>query len=94
MDYLIQFLARILSWVVDFFQWVFEWLWSALLGALLTVLNAIPVPGWLADAPNVVSALPPGVAFFLQSFMLPQGLAIIIGAYVIRFIIRRIPLIG
>ena len=94
MDYLIQFIARILTWVVSFFQWIFEWLWQELLGALITVLDAIPVPGWLSDAPAVVGAVPPGVAFFLQAFAIPDGLSIILGAYALRFIIRRIPLIG
>lgn len=94
MDYLIQFLSRILSWFVDFVQWVFDWLWSQLLGALMTVLNAIPVPSWLSEAPTVVGSVPASVAFFLRSFEVPSGVAIIFSAYVLRWIIRRIPLIG
>lgn len=94
MDFLIQFLSRILSWLLDFVKWFGEWLWAELMGALITVLNAIPVPTWLADAPAVVGSLPPGVSYLAQSFALPQGLSIILGAYVIRFIIRRLPIIG
>lgn len=94
MDYLIQFITRILLWVVDFFKWIFEWLWHELLGALITVLNAIPVPDWLASAPSVVASIPSSVAFFLAAFQVPSGVAIIFGAYTIRWIIRRIPLIG
>jgi hypothetical protein len=94
MKYLIQFLQQILSWTIDFFKWIFEWVWQQLLGALITVLNAIPVPSWLASGGSLFGALPEGAAFFINAFMLPQGLAIIIGAFTIRFIIRRIPLIG
>ena len=94
MDYLIQFITRILTWLISFAEWVFEWLWQTLLGALIAVLNAIPVPSWLSSAPTVVGAIDPGVAFFLGALQVPSGLAIVLGAYTIRFFIRRIPLIG
>jgi len=94
MDYLIQFLARILAWLLDFLKWGAEWVWNELMGALLAVLNAIPVPGWLSDAPAVINSIPASAAFFMQSLQVPSGLSIIVGAYVIRFIIRRIPLVG
>jgi len=94
MDYLIQFLKNILLWLISWVEWAFEWLWQTLLGAFITVLNAIPVPSWLSSAPSVVGSIPGSVAFFLQAFEIPTGLAIILGAYTIRFIIRRIPLIG
>jgi hypothetical protein len=93
-DYLIQFLAKILLWLLDWLKWGAEWIWNELMGAFIAVLNAIPVPGWLSAAPGVIGAIPPSAAFFLQSLQVPSGLAIIIGAYVIRFIIRRIPLVG
>jgi hypothetical protein len=94
MSYLIALLKTLFGWLVNLIQAMAEWLWSELLGALMTVLNAIPVPSWLSDAPAVVGSIPSGVAFFLQAFEVPSGLAIIFGAYTIRFIIRRIPLIG
>jgi hypothetical protein len=94
MDFLIQFLKQLFAWLINFIEWAAEWLWSALLGAFITVLNAIPVPSWLSSAPTVVGSIPGSVAFFLQAFEIPTGLAIIFGAYTIRFIIRRIPLIG
>lgn len=94
MSFLLNWLERAFSWLWSLIVSGSEWLWSQLLGALLTLLNAVPVPGWLSDAPSVVGSIPAGVAFFLQAFELPSGLAIILGAYVIRFVIRRMPLIG
>ena len=35
-----------------------------------------------------------GVAYFAQGLQIPAGLGIIITAYVLRFIIRRLPIIG
>jgi hypothetical protein len=93
-DYLIKFLTQILVWLLAFLKWGVDWCWNELMVAFATVLSAIPVPQWLADAPSVVGQLPAGVAYLATSLAIPQGLSIIIGAYVIRFIIRRLPIIG
>lgn len=94
MDFLIQMIVKALQWLVSWVEFAAEWVWNELMGAFLAMLNAIPVPTWLADAPQVINSIPSGAAFFLQSLQVPSGLAIIIGAYVIRFVIRRIPIIG
>lgn len=39
-------------------------------------------------------SMPSSVAYFLRVFMLPQGLSMVFSAYVTRFMIRRVPLIG
>ncbi len=94
MDYLIKFLTQILLWLLSFLKWAAAWVWQTVLDALVAVLNAIPVPDWLSSAAAVVGSIPPSVAFFLGALQIPSGLAIILGAYTIRFLIRRIPLIG
>ena len=94
MDQLIQFIARILTWLLDLVKWAAEWLWNEVLGALVTVLSAIPVPQFLTDAPSVLAALPSGIAWGLNAFCVPQGLVIYLGALLIRFIIRRLPIVG
>lgn len=47
---------------------------------------------------NILSSalhrLPSSVAYFLNIFMIPQGISMIFSAYVTRFMIRRIPFIG
>lgn len=40
------------------------------------------------------SALAPGVWFFLDFFQLGLGVPLLISAYVARFLIRRLPVIG
>jgi hypothetical protein len=55
------------------------------------------IVGLLPDGSSVNSALSgigQGTWFFLDVFMLQTGLAAVVSAYVTRFIIRRIPLIG
>jgi hypothetical protein len=94
MSFLIQFLQTILVWLGNEFLYVFKWLWHELLTALVAVLSAIPVPAWLSGASAAVGNIPPGAAFFLQAFQLPAGLSIVVGAFTIRFVIRRLPVIG
>lgn len=48
-------------------------------------------PNGLGSAFSVVS---PGVWFFLDFFQLGYGLPLVISAYVSRFLIRRLPVIG
>jgi len=81
-------------WIISLVTFAVEKAWGLLCDGLGFVLSAIPVPAFLANAGNVIGALPPGVAYLAQAFMIPQGLAILVGAYALRFTIRRIPLIG
>ena len=39
---------------------------------------------------NIFSALPSSVLFFIDLFEIPQGLNIVISAYILRFLIRRL----
>lgn len=94
MDFLIKFLSQILVWLVSFVQWIGDLAISTCLGALITLLNAIPVPSWMSDAPSVLSGVPSGVIWIFQILQLPAGLTILVGAWLLRFLIRRIPVIG
>lgn len=65
-----------------------------LLDALMAVIDSIPPPDFIQNIPNIVSQIPPSVWYWVDPFNIPAGMGIIIGAYIIRFIIRRIPFIG
>lgn len=93
MSYLIDFLSEILAWLVDFVLWAAQSIYEGLLQAVAAVLDAIPVPSWLVGA-DPFADIDPGVVFFVEAFELPAGIAIILGAYFVRFLIRRIPIIG
>ena len=77
----------------DILEWVPKHGWEWLLDTLAWLLEQIPVPSWLADA-DPFASLDPGVVYFAEAFEIPVGIAILIGAYVLRFVIRRIPLFG
>ena len=93
MQNLIDFLSEILAWFLDAALWVFHTVYELLLQGLLVVVNALPVPSWLAGS-DPFSSIDPGIAWFLEALQIPEGIAIVLGAYVIRFLIRRLPVVG
>jgi|SRR5690606_11367143 len=89
----------------DFFNDFFHSLFHAIRGAVgelwihvqefaLIIVENIPVPDFVYQAGGAMSSIPPGVMFFLSAFQVGPGLAMILGAYVLRFLVRRIPIIG
>jgi len=79
MSFLMNWLKQAFGWLWDLIVHAVEWLGSELLGALMAVLNAMPVPEWLANAPATINSIPASAAFFLQSLQVPSGLSIIVG---------------
>lgn len=61
------------------------------MGGLASLFESIPVPSFL-EMGNL--NLPSSVIFFTDLFVLPLGASIIVSAYTLRFIIRRLPFIG
>lgn len=91
---ILHYLELALQWVVDFFQWLTAWWWGNVLDGLIYLLNQIPVPDWLAELATNVTGIDPGVLYFIEPLQIPTGITWLLSAYLIRFLIRRIPLIG
>ena len=68
------------------------YLYEGILNAVLAVINAIPVPDFLASIGSY--SLPPEVVYFTVVFQLHFGVGVLVTSYTVRFIIRRIPVIG
>jgi len=81
-----------LEWIRDELHAFFLWLYESVIGGVATLFESIPVPDALLNSAGHV--VPAGVSFFATAFEIPIGLSIIVGAYIARFILRRIPLIG
>lgn len=78
----------------DLLLWIPLKIWELLLDGLATVIEAIPVPGFLDQADGLFGGLPAGVVYFTDALQLEVGIGFMVSAYVIRFLIRRIPVIG
>jgi len=86
--------TSMVEWAQKFFVWLPSKVFETICNGLAALIEAIPVPAWVSSAGTNLGAIPPGVVFFADAFKIGPGLTIILGAYVIRFAIRRIPLIG
>lgn len=82
------------DWLRDLLLWVPRKIWEAVLDALAAIITAIPVPSWIDSATSWFEAIPDGVLYVMGPFQVGTGLAILLGAWVLRFLIRRIPVIG
>lgn len=87
-------LSDFATWLKDVLLWVPRKLWAELLEALAAVIQAIPVPDFFQTAKSAFTSIPPSVLFFAAKFAVPEGLTMILAAYALRFVLRRIPLIG
>lgn len=91
---IVDFFAKLTQWLLDAFLYIPKKLWELLLDAFATVIEAIPVPEFINTAGNAFGSIPPNILFFANFFALGEGITMILSAYVLRFIIRRLPIIG
>jgi hypothetical protein len=68
---------------------------EAVLGLFATAIEAIGVPDWLSNNSigGLLSNLPPGVLWFLDTMKIPEGLAII-GLGVVFRLVRKLLTLG
>lgn len=86
--------AEIWQDIIDVLLYVPRRLFELLLQGLAAVLNAIPVPAWFSDAGSIWSNIPGAVSYFFFLFNLALGVGILIAAWTIRWLIRRLPVVG
>lgn len=89
-----KWLEDVLVWLKELLLWIPLKVWDGLLDALAGVVEAIPVPSFMENLDSFFASIPSGVAFFLGGLNLGTCVSMIIAAYVIRFLIRRLPVIG
>jgi len=94
MTYLIEFLENILEWFVELLLWIPHKLFELVLDALAAIIEAIPVPSFMEDLGSLVGGLDSSIAYFAGPLQLGTGMTWVFSAMVLRFLIRRIPVIG
>ncbi len=80
-----------LGWLIDEIKLVFVGIYTSILDSITGLLTAIPSPDFLLTP---VPAMPASVLFFADLFMIPYGLSAMVSAYLLRFLVRRLPIIG
>ena len=94
MDWLIKFFARIVHWLHDYLLWLPLHICKLILQGIFAFMAWLPVPQFMTDAVGWVASIPPSVAYFLSSCHIGTGMTYILTAYILRFVLRRIPFIG
>ncbi|WP_350446827.1 hypothetical protein ABS648_23285 [Pseudomonas solani] len=92
--FFVELFEKVLGWLLDLALWLPKKLWGAILDGLATLIEKIPVPEFLANAGSFFDQIPTGVVFFMQYFAVAEGLSMVTVALLLRFIVRRLPVIG
>lgn len=87
-------LSDFAEWLKELLLWIPRQIWESILAALAAVLEAIPVPDFISTAQGYFNGVGGNVLWVLNLFAVPQGMAMVMSALILRFLVRRIPLIG
>lgn len=91
-DQLLWILSELFELVAPVFWAIFEWVGLA----VIWFVKGIPVPGWLdgGTVQDALNAIPSTVWWLVEFIHLDYGLALVFGALALRFLVRRLPIIG
>lgn len=91
---LFQWLNDAFDAFVDFLMNLPAWSFSKIAEGVVSFFEAFPVPDFFVLAASAFDSIPQEVVFFAQAFQIGPGVTLVLGAYLLRFIVRRIPFIG
>lgn len=97
MEAALNFIKTVASYLLDILTKPFELLGRLLvwlLGKLADWFVSLPTPDVIAQLAGYKAGIPSTAIWWLTVFELPTGLLIIVGLLILRFVIRRIPIIG
>ena len=80
-----------LSWLESELVQIVLGIYESILSALSGLVSLIPAPAFLTVNQ---AALPSSVLYFSDLLNLSYGLSVVVSAYSLRFLLRRIPFIG
>lgn len=89
-----DYLEQALQFIFDLLLWIPKKVWGLLLDGFATVIEAIPVPDFVANISGYFGAISPNIIFFAKLLAIPEGIAMYTTAMLLRFVIRRLPVIG
>lgn len=100
-DWIYELYEAFTGWLLGIIAQVWDWLvyvawevWDKILSAMGSLLAAIPAPAFYAQADNAICDGLQGLGSFLSGISFTGPLGLVISAYVLRFVIRRLPVIG
>ena len=89
-EWLLSILEQILQFIVDIPLAIGDWLWQG----VLALMSSSIILSLLQSAGELFSTIDPSVWYFMGIMQLPYGITAVTSAYLLRFLVRRIPFIG
>ena len=89
-SWLLGLIDDFLQFLIDLPLYLLDWIWAAFVG----LLDSIPIASMVEQASSLFSAIPSSVWYFMNVFQVPLGITFVLTAYLIRFFIRRLPVVG
>lgn len=87
-------MQTLIDWLLDLVLWAPRWIFSEILDGLATLIESISVPDWLLAWDSTILAITSDIWWFCELFAVQEGFAIWVSALSIRFLIRRLPVVG
>jgi hypothetical protein len=81
----------VLEQIKDFLAWIWYWLFDKICDAIEFAISIIELPGTIIDSLFAWASLPDQVLYILHAIGFPAGVAILIAAITLRFLINLIP---
>lgn len=82
--------SDVAQFFIDMFLNLLDWIWAA----FIALIDTLPIASTVEQAAGLFSAIPSSVWYFMNICQIPLGIVSILSAYLIRFLIRRLPFIG
>lgn len=93
-SWLWSLVTDVAQFAMDVALWIPRKTYELLLDGLGLVIGAIPVPEAISAHAGALSAISGPVVWWLSVLQVPAGLGMVMSAYLVRFLIRRLPFIG
>lgn len=87
---LLSWLSSAFQQLVNFFEGLPLHILTALLSGLSALINWIPAPAFFSNLSGWIGSIPPLAAFLLSALQIGSLVTILVTAYTLRFVIRRI----
>jgi hypothetical protein len=89
-----DWLEDVLLWLLDVLLFVPRKIYELLLQGLAAFINWIPVPQFMIDLNSNAGAMWASIGWWAEIAQIPEGVTLVLTAYGLRFIVRRLPVIG
>lgn len=85
------------QWLLDLITWIPKKIYELFTDMIVSLIDGFFSVCTVCDfssIPSSVTSLPAGIIYLASWFHFGLGLSIVTGSYLIRFLIRRLPVIG